>query len=110
MNLFDETFIKDYCEDCFNEFVSDISVTLEKENMDYKKTLEEMEKILCDFPNLRRTLEDCEYLSLNEKEVKALVNYLQLLDRIRHIEEREIFLVGMKEAYYLFKRLKIIQD
>ena len=54
MNLFDETFIRNYCEDSFGEFVSDVCVRLKRNNMSYRLAQEKMEKLQCDFPKLRK--------------------------------------------------------
>ena len=60
MENFDETFIKDYCDDNF-----------------------------------------AEYLSLKK--------YLLLKDDSREIEEKEIFIQGMRESYFLFKKLDLLK-
>ena len=46
MNLFDETFISNYCEDSFSEFVSEVCVRLKRNNMSYRLAQEKMEKLL----------------------------------------------------------------
>lgn len=109
MNLFDETFIQKYCEDCFVEFVSDISLNLKKNNKTYRMIQEKKEKIQCDFPKLRKLIEDNECESLTKEEVTALGMYLHLIKEAKWEEEKELFLMGMREFYYLFKLLQIIE-
>ena len=50
MNLFDETFIRNYCEDSFGEFVSDVCVRLKRNNMSYRSAQENVNvKFFCRF-------------------------------------------------------------
>lgn len=109
MNLFDETFIRNYCEDSFCEFVSDVCVRLKRNNMSYRLAQEKMEKLQCDFPKLRKIIEDNESEELTKEEAEALGKYLRSADDARWEEAKELFLVGMRESYYLFKLLRIIK-
>lgn len=109
MKLFDETFIKNYCENNFAEFVSDSFVFLKESNSRYKSYIEQKSKILNEFPNIREMLENDDICDLKKEEVKALKSYLNLEDDCREMEEKEMFLRGMKEAYYLFKKLKLLK-
>lgn len=109
MNLFDETFIRNYCEDGFREFVSDVCVRLKRNNISYKTAKEKMEKLQCDFPKLRKLIEDNESEELSKTEVEALGKFLQSSDDARWEEAKELFLMGMRESYYLFKLLRIIK-
>lgn len=106
---FDEPFIETYFENDFSEFVSDIFVNLKKQNKDYKNIIAEKERLLNQFPNLRKLIEDDQSMALSEEEVSALSEVLCLLDDKRIIQEKELFLRGMREAYYFFKRTKIIE-
>lgn len=110
MDLCNETFFYNYFEDSFGEFVSDMFVSLRKRDKEYKEFLEEKEKLLDSFTNLRGILEDDETMELSKNEVSALIQYLFLQDDQRMIEERELFLRGMLEAYSFFKKFKIIKE
>ena len=78
MNLFDETFIRNYCEDSFGEFVSDVCVRLKRNNMSYRLAQEKMEKLQCDFPKLRKIIEDNESEELTKEEAEALGKILAI--------------------------------
>ncbi len=109
ISKFDQPFIETYFEDYFGEFISDIFVNLQKKNSRYKNITSEKEKILNEFPKLRKLIEDDECMALSEEEVSALSKVLCLLDDKKMIQEKELFLRGIREAYYFFKRTKIIE-
>ena len=109
ISKFDQPFIETYFEDYFGEFISDIFVNLKKKNAEYKNIIAEKEKLLNQFPNLRKLIEDDKSMALSEEEVSALSKVLCLLDDKKIIQEKELFLRGIQEAYYFFKRTKIIE-
>lgn len=104
----DFTFLEEYFDEYFDEFYSDILLRLKEKNTEYNKLIEIQSKILDDFPKIREIIENEAEVSLNEKEVKALSDYLINVDNARKLEERELFFKGGKEAYHLFKKLEII--
>ena len=106
---FDLPFIETYFEDYFGEFISDIFINLKNKNSEYKNALSERENILRNFPNLRKIIDDDESISLSKEEVSALIKFLSLLDDCKTIQEKELFLRGIREAYCLFRRTKIIK-
>lgn len=109
MNKVDDTFFEKYCTDNFAEFVSDIQLELEKSNSTYNKYIKQRRELLDKYPNIRNVIENNDYVSLSSKEVKMLSDYISLMDNCSTIFERELFLRGMKEAYSLFKKMKIIK-
>ena len=46
--------------------------------------------------------------SLTKQEASVVNRYIDLLDRCSIIFEKELFLRGMQETYFLLKRLNII--
>lgn len=109
MRVLDRTFMEGYFEDAFGDYESDCLVSFRKENTEYNNLLDETEKILEIFPNLRRIVEEDESMPLTEAEVKGLVEVLGYQLIIRGIESKEMFFRGICEAYHLFKRSKIIK-
>ena len=109
ISKFDEPFIETYFEDYFGEFISDIFVNLKKKNKEYKNIIAEKEKLLNQYPNLRKLIEDDESMALSEEEVSALSKVLCLFDDKRIIQEKELFLRGIREAYFFFKKPKITE-
>ena len=106
---FDQPFIESYFEDSFCEFVSDIFVNLQKKNKNYRNIIDEKEKLLNQYPNLRKLLEDYQSMELSKEEVSALSQILSLIDDKRILQEKELFLMGIREAYFIFKKTKIIK-
>lgn len=98
-----ETILEDYCEEAFAEFVSDLQLSLEANNKDYKNLNKQRFKILDDYPNVREIIENGSCESLNSEEVKALMTYISLMDSCSIIVEKELFLKGMKEVCCLLK-------
>lgn len=109
MEKFDETFIKDYCDESFAEYLSDILVYLKKSNPEYNMLLKSQSSIMNKYDRLADVFENHCLFALSKKEVKALKKYLSLKDDSRQIEEKEIFLQGMKESYFLFKKLDLLK-
>jgi len=106
---FDETFIKDYCDDNFAEYLSDILVRLKKSNPEYNLLLKNQSNLMNKYDRLADVLENHCLYSLSKNEVKALKKYLLLKDDSREIEEKEIFIQGMRESYFLFKKLDLLK-
>ena len=109
MDNFDETFIKDYCEDNFAEYLSDILVRLKKSNPEYNLLLQKQSNIMNQNDRLADVFENHCLFALSKNEVKVLKKYLSLKEDSREIEEQEIFLQGMRESYFLFKKLDLLK-
>lgn len=109
MDNFDETFIKDYCDENFAEYLSDMLVRLKKSNPKYDSLLKKQSDLMNKYDRLADVLENHCLFSLSKYEVKALKNYLLLKEDSREIEEKEIFLQGMRECYFLLKKLDLLK-
>ena len=70
---------------------------------------EQFHKIMNDYPNLQLILEDGETLELNKEECEMLQKLNSLYMQMCDFEEREIFFLGAREAYYYFKNIGIIK-
>ena len=90
MDNFDETFIKDYCDDNFAEYLSDMLVRLKKSNPEYESLLKKQSNLMNKNDRLADVLENHCLFSLSKYEVKILKNYLSLKEDSREIEEKEI--------------------
>ena len=104
--IMQKSFVKDYliknCFDsCFNMFVSDVSCDLKISNKEYSNLLEQEEKILTDFPKLRRVIEDGAVFLLNKEEVENLNHLFNILQVQNQIVMREIFIRGLTESLKL---------
>lgn len=109
MDNFDETFIKDYCEDNFAEYLSDILVRLKKSNPEYNLLLKKQSDIMNQNDRLADVFENHCLFALSKNEVRVLKKYLSLKEDSREIEEQEIFIQGMRESYFLFKKLDLLK-
>ena len=109
MDNFDETFIKDYCDDNFAEYLSDMLVRLKKSNPEYNLLLQKQSNIMNQNDRLADVFENHCLFALSKNEVKVLKKYLSLKEDSREIEEQEIFLQGMRESYFLFKKLDLLK-
>lgn len=108
MRNLDKTLI-DYCDSIFEEFMSDMFVKLEKKSKDYQTLKNKEEKLLNKYPDLRNIIEDRESMDLTKEEVSALINILGIMDDIRMIEEKELFVNGMKECCNVLKKLELLK-
>ena len=94
----------------YNDLISKTKISLRKKNFQYKKLLDEVEKIMDTYPNLQLILEDDKEIELTKKECKMLQKlYLLDLD-IRNLEEQSVFFLGGKEAYFYFKNIGILKE
>lgn len=110
MGQFSETFIEGYCEEMFDEFLSDSTLYLKKNNAEYQKLLEEKREIMDKCPNLQRILDNDEIrMELSAEESKFVHDYDLVMIDLSVLESKEMFIRGMREAYYLFKKMNIIK-
>ena len=110
MEQFSETFIEGYCDERFDEFLSDSTFYLKKNNDEYKKLLDEKRNILDNFPNLESIFDNSETkIGLTPEESKYVRNYDLVMIDLSVLESKEMFIRGMREAYYLFKKMNIIK-
>lgn len=109
MGKINKIFFEKYCNDNFAEFISDIQLSLEDSNKNYNSFINRRKKLLDKYPNVRSVIESEECKSLTQREVKALYDYICLMDNCSIIFEKELFLRGMAEAYLLFKKLDLLK-
>ena len=103
-----KTFYIEY-EDMFEEYLENIKLNLRKTNEKYKELQKEYHKILDENENLIWVLEgDIKDRTLLNDECFALSKLVKIHYDIHSIEEKEIFFLGGKEAYFFFKKLGIL--
>lgn len=104
-----ETFYKEY-EDMFEEYLEDIRRNLWNNNEEYIKLQNEFHKILDKNENLVWILEgDIKGRNLSNDECFALSKLVQIYYDMQSIEEKEIFFLGGKEVYFLFKKMEVLK-
>lgn len=104
-----ETFYEEY-EDMFEEYLEDIKRNLRNNNNEYSKLHKEFHKILDKNENLVWILEgDIKDRNLSNDECFALSKLVQIYYDMQSIEEKEIFFLGGKEVYFLFKKMEVLK-
>ena len=104
-----ETFYKEY-EDMFEEYLEDIKRNLRNNNEEYIKLHKEYQNILDTNENIVWILEgDIKDRNLSNEECFALSKLVQIYYDMQLIEEKEIFFLGSKEAYFFFKKIDILR-
>ena len=88
------------------EYLEDIRRNLRNTNEKYIKLNKEFHEILDKNENLVWILEgDIKDRKLSNEECFALSKLVEIYADMQSIEEREIFFLGGKEAYFLFKKI-----
>ena len=94
----------------FSELIDTARVELKRNNSEYKKLQNKVNKIMESYPNLQLLFEDDRVMSLNEEECKKKNKLVSLHLQISEYEDRKIFFLGAGENYFYFKNLGIIKD
>ena len=94
----------------FSELIDTARVELKRNNYEYKKLQNKVNKIMESYPNLQLLFEDDRVMSLNEEECKMLQKLVSIHLQISEYEDRKIFFLGARENYFYFKNLGIIKD
>lgn len=94
----------------FSELIDTARVELKRNNSEYKKLQNKVNKIMESYPNLQLLFEDDRVMSLNEEECKMLQKLVSLHLQISEYEDRKIFFLGARENYFYFKNLGIIKE
>ena len=104
-----ENFYTEY-EDMFEEYIEDIKRYLRNNNEEYIKLQKEFHETLDKNENLVFVLEgEITNRNLSNDECFALSKLVKIYYDMQSIEEKEIFFLGSKEAYFFFKKIGIIK-
>lgn len=95
----------DYSDDNFYDYLDNVEINLSRMNDEYKRLSNEEELILDRFPKLRNAIELNQYTPLTAEECLNVVKIMDLRRDKDLIFEKEIFYVGIKNAYELFKKI-----
>lgn len=102
-------------EGFYNEFnnifekIEDSKGELKQRDGEYRKMREEYYKIMDKYPNLQLMFEDDVQFQLNKDECNALCNVVRLHANMSSKEEKEIYFLGAKDAYYYFRNMRVIE-
>ena len=84
--------------DSILQFIEDNRFSIWRKRKDYKKVKNKMSEIKDKYPNIRTFVEDRVFVELDREELKALLQYIDLDDKIKTIEKVETFKLGLKEG------------
>lgn len=99
----------EYSDDTFYAYLDDVEINLSRMNEEYQMLSSEEELILSKFPKLRNAIELNEYTDLTAEECLNFVKILDLRRDKNLIFEKEIFYVGIKNAYEVFKKIDALK-
>lgn len=78
-----------------------LAVEIRKKSKEYAEIINKMNEIKKQFDNVRIFLEDREAIELTKEELKAVIEYMNLKEKIEDIEKIEMFKLGLKEEKWL---------
>lgn len=97
-------------ETFYEEYLEDIKRNLRNNNEEYIKLNKEFHEILDKNENLVWILEgDIKDRKLSNEECFALSKLVEIYTDMQSMEEKEIFFLGGKEAYFLFKKIGVLK-
>lgn len=102
-----ETFFDKYTDDFLN-YLEVNRIKIVRENAEYKELEDEISKIKADNPNVRTFLEDREAVPLTDVEQNAVLDILELQDKMDNIEMKEVFKLGAREMIVFIKQMKLL--
>lgn len=92
------------------ELIDKAKVSLRNKNLEYKKLLDEVSTIKENYPNLQLISEYNEDIYLTKTDCKMLQKLFDIELNIRNFEDKEVFFVGGREAYFYFKNIGILKE
>ena len=97
-------------ETFYEEYLEDIKRNLRNNNEEYIKLNKEFHEILDKNENLVWILEgDIKDRKLSNEKCFALSKLVEIYTDMQSMEEKEIFFLGGKEAYFLFKKIGVLK-
>lgn len=96
--------------DSFPQVKSDIFIDLKNKNSNYSTLLDEKEKILDKYPNLRDVIENDKIMQLSEEEIQGFIKLHNLWFDTKILEDHAIYLKGIESGYLIFKKIELIKD
>ena len=94
----------------FSELIDTTRVELKRNNLEYQKFKNQVNKIMEKYPNLQLLFEYDKVMNLNEGECKMLQKLISIYLQMSDLEERKIFFLGARENYFYFKNMNLIKE
>ena len=108
MERFMNSFINEYSDD-FLAFFDNHRTKKLMNREDYKNLRDKKRKIMEEYPKARTFLEDEKIIDMTEEEKKAVLEIIDIQEKIKIIELKEAFKLGGKEAYILAEEMDMIR-
>lgn len=107
--------VKNLMDSFFNEYDNDFTQLMDSHREkklanreDYKEITNETNEIISKNPNIKKYLQNEEIVDLTDKEKESILNYIELQEEIKLIEQKEAFKLGFKEAYIYFEEMDML--
>lgn len=100
----------DFIKEDLDEYVSNICVTMEVRNKNYKELLEKKRGIINKNKGLQHIFEDYDEMELSSEELKLLPELVEVEHDITHLEQIEIYKAAMLDCVDILKELNIIKS
>lgn len=104
-----ETFV-DVHSNIFAEYLSSVIAKLPKENPEYRSTEERIEELYKEYPKVMAVLDTEKPSDLSEQECKALIEVLELRNRLSDMQQEAIYFRGCYDSVGYLKRQEFITE
>lgn len=98
-----ETFV-DVHNNIFAEYLSSVIAKLSKENSEYRSIEERIEELYKEYPKVMEALDTEKPSDLSEQECKALIEVLELRNRLSDMQQEAIYFRGCYDSVGYLKR------
>ena len=102
-----ETFV-DVHSNIFAEYLSSVIAKLPKENPEYRSTAERREELDNEYPKVRAVVDTEKPRDLSEQECKALIEVLELRNRLSDMQQEAIYFRGCYDSVGYLKKAGIL--
>ena len=102
-----ETFV-DVHSNIFDEYLSSVIAKLSKENPEYCSIEERIEELYKEYPKVMAVLDTEKPSDLSEQECKALIEVLELRNRLSDMQQEVIYFRGCYDSVGYLKKAGIL--
>ena len=102
-----ETFV-DVHSNIFDEYLSSVIAKLSKENPEYRSIEERIEELYKEYPKVMGALDTEKPSDLSEQECKALIEVLELRNRLSDMQQEAIYFRGCYDSVGYLKKAGLL--
>lgn len=107
MDKFISSFMNEYSDD-FLQYFDNYRAKKLMDREDYKELRDKKRAIMEQYPKSRSFLEDEKIIDMTDQDKKAVLQILNIQEKIKIIELKEAFKLGGKEAYIFAEEMDMI--